>query len=402
LSASNVITFNIAGKFYRFMGKLSNGACEDLHGMIKGVGTFQTVTELDGVMFFCYSTPVFAVSGQESERIGTVVLLTHLDRKRTVLAGSTGMDTAIVQDDIILLSNDESLEGKIASELEQIYGLVSLIPIEGTTLYVVAAVKNEAMFPGRTLFFVTSFALLAVLLLVVMVLYRYLSGYIMLPMELRAKNAEIEKQKALVFSLKKQINAHFTNHTLNTIRILMKQDEIKKAEAVATGLSALIRYAHDKDEFINIWDELEMLKNYVVIMNTRYDGKLEVDFDFDDRLMKYSIPRMLLQPIIENAILHGFAEKGSECIITVKAVVEGDFISFHISDNGRGMSESQLAALREKLKLDPDAARGYENIALLNIKNRLYHYFGEAGQLAVAENDGGGITVSVVMLSEII
>jgi len=215
--------------------------------------------------------------------------------------------------------------------------------------------------------------------------------------ELRIKNAEIEKQKALVFSLKKQINAHFTINTLNAVRILIESGELEKAKAIAEGLTSLIRYAHADDEKVNIWDELDILEKYVYIMNIRYNGKLAADFDFDDRLMDNCMPRMLLQPIMENSIVHGFNGMESGCVISVKAILQGGVIAFSISDNGRGMSGEELKALNAKLDIAPEMARGFENIALLNIKNRLNYYYGNAGRLNVQPNDGRGIEVRITI-----
>ena len=211
------------------------------------------------------------------------------------------------------------------------------------------------------------------------------------------KTAEIEKQKALIFSLKKQINAHFTINTLNTIRMLAEQDDFEKAESVSMGLISLIRYAYDENELINIWDELGILRDYIFIMNSRYDNKLAVDFDFDDRLMNYDMPRMLLQPIIENSILHGFIGMDSGCQICVKAELRGDVVFFSVSDNGRGMGTDELAAVNSKLSIMPDAAKGYKNIALRNIKNRLYNYYGNAGWLYISAAGKTGVEVTITL-----
>jgi len=211
-----------------------------------------------------------------------------------------------------------------------------------------------------------------------------------------------EKQKALVFSLKKQINAHFTINTLNTVRILVERGEFEKADTVVLGLTSLVRYAYDRDELINIWDEFDILEDYIVIMNSRYNGKLETDFDFDDRLMDYYIPRMLLQPIIENSIVHGFKEMETGCNISVTAKINGNRVDFSVIDNGCGMTCDDISKLNEKQDFMTDSTDEYENIALLNIKNRLYHYFGENGQLKIAANDKNGtvVTLSMPLLSE--
>jgi sensor histidine kinase YesM len=209
--------------------------------------------------------------------------------------------------------------------------------------------------------------------------------------------AEIEKQKAIIFSLKKQINAHFTINTLNTIRIHAEQGDFEKAESVSMGLTSLIRYAHDKDELINILDELDILENYVGIMNSRYDEKIMADFAFDDRLMNYRMPRMLLQPIIENCIVHGFKDMDCGCVISLRAGLHDGAIVFRVSDNGCGMNGEEFAVLHDKLNTGTVTAGGLDNIALLNIKNRLHHYYGGEGRLEIRQGESGGITVTVAM-----
>jgi len=172
-------------------------------------------------------------------------------------------------------------------------------------------------------------------------------------------------------------------------------------------LSSLIRYAYDSDEFINIWDEFEILQKYAAVMNCRYSGKLNIDFDFDDRLMDHSMPRMLIQPIIENAITHGFKNMDSGCEIFIKTELCGNSVYFLIRDNGCGMSDEELAGLEEKLNAAPGLVwenskeKEYENIALINIKNRLVNYYGDAGQLKIKPGDNGGIEVFVSIVTEI-
>lgn len=134
-------------------------------------------------------------------------------------------------------------------------------------------------------------------------------------------------------------------------------------------------------------------------MNHRYDHRLNIDFEFDTALMgeDYRMPRMLLQPVIENAIIYGFREPASAFVITVTAGFYCGQICFNVNDNGRGMSAAELSALDEKLHVDAESVRGYENIALRNIKNRLYYYYGAAGKLAISGNVSGGMTVSVTI-----
>ena len=200
------------------------------------------------------------------------------------------------------------------------------------------------------------------------------------------KNTEIKKQRAIIYSLKKQINAHFTVNILNIIRILVNKKDLKRAVALCDGLSMLVRYAHDEDEFINVWDEFYILQNYINIMNIRYNNKFVVNFDLDDRLMDYKMPRMLLQPIVENAVLHGYRRFKHECLINISARVIGDRILIQVRDEGEGLSEERFEELKQQLESaveESESAGGIENIALININRRISYYYGEEYGLSI-------------------
>ena len=215
--------------------------------------------------------------------------------------------------------------------------------------------------------------------------------------ELRAVTAEIEKHRALIIALKKQINAHLMINTLEGISTLVDRGEYDKAQTIETGLITLLQYAHNKDEYISIWDEWDILERFVVILNIRYEDKLNVDFDFDDHLMWYVMPRMMLQPLIENAVMHGFDKPDENSRITVKAELTGKTVTFTVSDNGFGMSEKKLMALRESLNTIPDTSQGFTGVALLNIKNRLSHYYGDAAGLQIHSVSGEGTRVIITI-----
>jgi sensor histidine kinase YesM len=215
--------------------------------------------------------------------------------------------------------------------------------------------------------------------------------------ELLAATAEIGKQKALMSALKKQISAHFTINTLQTIQLLVKNGKYERAEDVAESLLILFRYAYNTDELIALSQEEMMLSDYVLILNSRFNDKLSIRFDFDNALMDSYIPRMLLQPLVENAFEHGFEYMDKGGMVCVSAELRGDRMFLSVSDNGCGMSADALRALKEKLNARPDTATGYENIALLNIKHRLFLCFGDAGTLDVQSVKGEGTAVTLGM-----
>ncbi|HEX3028083.1 MAG TPA: histidine kinase, partial [Clostridia bacterium] len=215
--------------------------------------------------------------------------------------------------------------------------------------------------------------------------------------EIQIKNAEIQRHKAVIYSLKKQINAHFTVNTINIIKILISKKELDYARELCDGLSTLIRYAHDEDEFINAWDEFLVLQNYINIMNIRYKNKFHAEFEIDDRFMDYRIPRMLLQPIIENALIHGYRDDRQDCKLEIIGELLEDNLKITVKDYGVGIPPAQLEALRAKLSLNNTIPEGIDHIALLNINCRIKSYYGDAFGVEVNSAPGCGTAVSILL-----
>lgn len=208
------------------------------------------------------------------------------------------------------------------------------------------------------------------------------------------QNTEIERQRALIVSLKKQIDAHFTVNVLNVIKVLSGRGENEKAADMADGLSHLLRYANEEDEFVSGLEELYVLQKYITIMEIRYPDRFQIEFEWDDRLVHAKIPRMLLQPIIENAIVHGLAQ--GQGAIEITAALSDKNVVFQVKDNGQGIGKRELARIREEIA---DTAAplwtvgGTDGIALANIQRRVRSYYGEGFGLQIDSMSAGGTVV---------
>jgi len=386
----NIILFGADNNFYRLYGRLGNRSCMRVANILNTVdmpGHFSV--ELENRHYIGYVDAIGPGTGIE---YGAVVILIEEERVLELLRTydqSGLLLVAISANNEVITANTNRLELFSPDSLHQpmIHSRLGITP------YRISVAADEGYISSSLMYFTVVAIITAVIFSIVLLTYTGI---------LNRSFKNQEKQKALVFSLKKQINAHFTINTLNTVRILVESGEFEKADTVVLGLTSLVRYAYDRDELINIWDELDILEDYIVIMNSRYNGKLETDFDFDDRLMNYYMPRMLLQPVIENSIVHGFKEMETGCYISVTAKINGNRVDFSIIDNGCGMTGDEISKLSEKQDFMTESTDEFENIALLNIKNRLYHYFGENGQLKIAANDNSGtvVTISMPLLSE--
>jgi sensor histidine kinase YesM len=334
---------------------------------------------------------------QTPDRVGIIIMLTNIDRIRRSLFGSnllSGVDAAVVQDDIIVLSSNGELELKPDTELEKKYGMLSRKNITGTNLSVVAAVKSEALFPGRELFWLTSFILLAILLATILIFYRYLSE------RQKLFDAEILNRNMQIGLLISQMDAHFVVNAIASIKTLSMRGENGKAERMADGLSQLIKHRHGGDSPGNLFLELEMAEKYISVMNIRHDDKFKVEYDVDDNLAGYLIPGFILQPIIENALTHGLQNKNGEALLNIRGYMSRGDIFISVTDNGSGISPPKLEAIKNMLETETKnignfPAPGLSGVALSNIQRRIRLRCGGDYGVSVKSELGKGTSVTI-------
>lgn len=188
------------------------------------------------------------------------------------------------------------------------------------------------------------------------------------------KNKEKEKRKAEFRALQAQINPHFLSNILNTARVMAN---MQKAENLESLLNSLIDLLHlsmgGNDSFITVREEIKYLKNYINIQQFRYYNKFEVDFEVEEELLNKKLPKFLLQPILENSIIHGIAPKKGAGIIEVKGYIYEEKMIFTITDNGVGMSANNIS----KLLQGKDHRSGhFSGIGINNVQQRTKNYFG--------------------------
>ena len=191
------------------------------------------------------------------------------------------------------------------------------------------------------------------------------------------EQTEKRKHEAEIQALQSQINPHFIVNTLNSIRFMAqvaKFDGIRKmAEALVSIVSCSFR---SNVSFYTVREELEMLQTYVYLMRIRYSNGFEVSYDVQEDCMDYRLPRLTLQPVVENSITHGFDELDEELgQIKISIYQDGNFLCLSVWDNGRGMSQEKIQQLlRERQRRHDDNT----SIGLENVLARLRLNFGDA------------------------
>ena len=155
------------------------------------------------------------------------------------------------------------------------------------------------------------------------------------------KMRELELQ-----TLQYQINPHFLFNTLNTLKWIATLNHVTPVSHGIDALSSLLQSTLiKKDELIPFDDELRNLKNYCDIQQLRYAGRFEMEYQIEDAAGYWTVPRFILQPLVENSILHGTADEDDFVTITVRATVSENLLTIHISDTGCGFDPS---AIKEK------------------------------------------------------
>jgi two-component system sensor histidine kinase YesM len=209
--------------------------------------------------------------------------------------------------------------------------------------------------------------------------------------EVLVKNSEIS-------SLQNQINAHFIYNVLESIKMMAEIDEEYEISDSITALGKLLRYSM---RWISgnavLRDELEYIRNYLTLINLRYDFEVILSVNLPEELLDQEIPKMSLQPIVENAVLHGIEPVAEDTTVYIKGwEQDGEFV-IEVTDSGRGMTPEELEHLREGIrgKVQPAGGGKGNGIGLKNVEDRIQLSFGKQYGLEIYSEYGKYTKVAI-------
>lgn len=192
-----------------------------------------------------------------------------------------------------------------------------------------------------------------------------------------------ELNEAQIRMLQAQLNPHFLCNTLDTMKWISKINKVPQVALMSTNLADILRFCISAEEFVPLYRELEILERYIEIQKIRLSDDFAFREDIPEELYDCLVPKMILQPIVENAILHGLnGVTGS--VIRVSAVGTADDLLITVTDNGRGFPPEMLG---RPYRRDKDLAKGH--LGLYNVDMILRRNFGEDYGLFLEPGDGG-------------
>ncbi|HEY5228347.1 MAG TPA: histidine kinase, partial [Opitutaceae bacterium] len=202
--------------------------------------------------------------------------------------------------------------------------------------------------------------------------------------ELRASQLESRLIEAELKSLREQLKPHFLFNTLNSISAMVRDGKNEMAVTLLARLGSLLRMSldgnHGNETTLRV--EMDFLERYIEIQKARFSDRLTVNFAVEEAALRVPVPWLILQPIVENAILHGVAPKVGPGTVDILGRIEGGSLHLEVRDDGAGL---------------PDNRRVLEGTGLTNTRERLSKLYGDASRMTLRGRPEGGISVSIVI-----
>jgi two-component system sensor histidine kinase YesM len=207
---------------------------------------------------------------------------------------------------------------------------------------------------------------------------------------------KLEQQRAELRALQAQINPHFLYNTLQTIHFMALKRNAYEISAIVDSLGSILRYClkFGEDE-VPLEAEIQNISQYLTVQKMRFLNRLSTHLDVDDRVKDVMIPKMILQPLVENCIVHGVQDSAKSCTIRISCFLKGEQVVIEVRDDGPGIPEARLLDIRRSL----DAAEGDQSddhIGVINCYLRLKYFFQGKAEFEIESAPGKGTLVRIV------
>ncbi|MDU4698031.1 MAG: sensor histidine kinase [Paenibacillus sp.] len=217
----------------------------------------------------------------------------------------------------------------------------------------------------------------------------------------RVKISSVSEKNAELQALQSQVNPHFLYNTLDMIYWMLDEKENDRLGELVLSLSSMFRYSSEwKDgASVTLREELEQIHHYLTIILIRLEGRLRVETPVDERWLDIRLPKMTLQPIIENAVKYGLESLKRQGVLKLYTQEVGGVLKIVVEDNGNGIDAERLAWLKQSInrQTSKESDTGSSGIGLQNLHRRLQHMFGERYGLEIDSIPDKGTQVAVLL-----
>ncbi len=211
---------------------------------------------------------------------------------------------------------------------------------------------------------------------------------------------DVNKRQAQYQALQNQINPHFLYNTLESIRSEALRSELKSVAQMCEALAAFFRYTiSNMEDMVTMDEELQNVRTYFFIQQYRFGERLHLNVEYDSEdqeiIKQCLLPKLTLQPIVENALVHGIEDKIGDVTVTIKLVLTHTRLIVTVSDDGVGMSPQTLNLINQRIHARAVGGKGKGGIAIGNVNNRIKIMFGEIYGLTVYSTEEVGTDVEI-------
>lgn len=210
--------------------------------------------------------------------------------------------------------------------------------------------------------------------------------------------AKIQKQQAELSYMRSQIDPHFLYNTLEAIRRMALVKSAPEIAEMALDMGKIFRYSTKGEELVPLAEELEMVQSYLHIQQKRFENRIQVFTFIPEETLSCIVVKMVLQPLIENAIIHGLEEKEKEGSLFLAAKLDGDDLLLTVKDDGVGIPEEKLAELQKSL--EQEVYDTSKHVGILNTQARIRLRYGRRYGITIESTPGDGTTMTVRIPAE--
>jgi two-component system sensor histidine kinase YesM len=214
---------------------------------------------------------------------------------------------------------------------------------------------------------------------------------------------KLETKKSELAHLRSQINPHFLYNTLESIKGIAVEENVPRITTITTALGNMFRYSIKGSDMVSLKEEINIVESYVMIQKIRFEDRFDVTYEFSRKITEWLIPKMLLQPLVENAIYHGLERITTKGHLYIGGTVSesGDMLLW-VKDNGYGIDKKRLMEVKNSLK-NTESDKGAEedsykgSIGLKNVNQRIRLMYGRGYGVNIESSIGEGTKVEILI-----